>query len=72
MKASEILGINARNKLFSYVYNSAKGKNIAASKLKTKKYLKKQGFLFLKFMPSLRILTRSGILIGTVFLQALL
>jgi len=43
MKTSELLGINARNKLFSYVYNSAKGKNIAASKLKTKKFLKAAG-----------------------------
>jgi hypothetical protein len=37
MKTSDLLGINARNKLFSYVYNSSKGKSIAASKLKTKK-----------------------------------
>lgn len=43
MKISDLLGINARNKLFSYVYNSSKGKSIAASKLKTKKYLKRAG-----------------------------
>jgi alpha-L-glutamate ligase-like protein len=43
MRLSDILGINARNKEFSYVYNSAKGKAIAASKLLTKKYLKKAG-----------------------------
>lgn len=43
MKVSDILGINARNKIFSYVYNTAKGKAIAASKLLTKKYLKKAG-----------------------------
>lgn len=43
MKVSDILGINARNKMFSYVYNTAKGKAIAASKLLTKKYLKKAG-----------------------------
>lgn len=43
MRASEILGINARNRNFSYVYNSPKGKSIASSKLKTKKYLKLAG-----------------------------
>lgn len=43
MRASEVLGINARNRNFSYVYNSPKGKSIAASKLKTKKYLKLVG-----------------------------
>lgn len=41
MKASEILGLNARTQLYSYKYNRSKGKTIAASKLKTKKYLKK-------------------------------
>jgi alpha-L-glutamate ligase-like protein len=43
MKQSELLGINARNKLFSYIYNSPRGKTIASSKLLTKKYLSAVG-----------------------------
>lgn len=35
MKASDILGLNARSQLFSYNYNSSKGKKIAASKILT-------------------------------------
>ena len=41
MKASAILGKNARYQLYSLPFNSPKGKSIAASKLKTKRYLKK-------------------------------
>jgi len=43
MKTSAILGRNARNQLYSKVYNSARGKSIAASKIRTKRYLKKEG-----------------------------
>lgn len=41
MKASSILGLNARTKLYSYPYNTKGGKRIAASKLLTYKVLKK-------------------------------
>ena len=40
MKASTILGLNARTQLFSYLYNRKKGKAIAVSKIKTEKVLK--------------------------------
>ena len=43
MKASSILGLNARTQLFSYHYNKSNGRAIAASKLKTKRVLKKHG-----------------------------
>lgn len=43
MNYSEILGLNARSALFSYPYNTARGKAIAASKIKTYKVLKKAG-----------------------------
>ena len=43
MKTSAILGRNARYQLYSMIYNSAKGKSIAASKIRTKRYLKKEG-----------------------------
>lgn len=43
MKASSILGLNARTQLYSYNYNKNKGRVVAASKLKTKKVLKKAG-----------------------------
>lgn len=42
MKVSHILGLNARTQLFSYKYNKARGKGIAASKLSTKKALSKK------------------------------
>lgn len=45
MKLSHILGLNARTKLFSYVYNKARGKGISASKIRTKRVLKKAGIL---------------------------
>lgn len=41
MKASEILGLNARSQLFSYNYNTAKGKKIASSKILTNTALTK-------------------------------
>lgn len=43
MKLSSILGLNARTQLFSYPYNSGRGKHIARSKLLTKKILEKAG-----------------------------
>lgn len=43
MKASDILGLNARANLFSYKYNKPLGKRIANSKLATKRALKKAG-----------------------------
>lgn len=43
MKASSILGLNARTKLYSYRYNKVHGRRIARSKLLTKKYLKRAG-----------------------------
>ena len=43
MKTSAILGRNARYQLYSTIYNSAKGKSIAASKIRTKRYLQKKG-----------------------------
>ncbi len=45
MKISHILGLNARTKLFSYLYNKVRGKSIATSKLKTKRVLAKAGIL---------------------------
>jgi alpha-L-glutamate ligase-like protein len=42
MKASAILGKNARSMLFSYPYNKPKGKNIASSKIRSKRILKKE------------------------------
>ncbi|QQS39369.1 ATP-dependent zinc protease [Candidatus Woesebacteria bacterium] len=43
IKRSSILGLNARTTLFSYPYNSLRGKSIATSKLKTKRILGKAG-----------------------------
>jgi alpha-L-glutamate ligase-like protein len=43
MKISSILGLNARTQLFSYKYNTKRGKNIADSKIQTAKILKKAG-----------------------------
>jgi alpha-L-glutamate ligase-like protein len=43
MKISSILGLNARTKLFSYVYNTKKGKKIAGSKILTNRVLTKAG-----------------------------
>lgn len=43
MKLSSILGLNARTQLFSYKVNSARGKNVADSKLVTARVLKKAG-----------------------------
>ena len=41
MNTSDILGLNARTQLYSYVYNTSYGKSMAASKLSTKRRLKK-------------------------------
>lgn len=43
MKLSSILGLNARTQLFSYRYNTLKGKKIADSKIQTAKVLKETG-----------------------------
>lgn len=43
MKISHILGLNARSKLFSYPYNTIRGKSIASSKLRTKRILARAG-----------------------------
>jgi len=43
MKLSSILGLNARTQLFSYRYNTLRGKKIADSKLQTAKILKEAG-----------------------------
>jgi len=43
MKLSSILGLNARTQLFSYKVNTARGKNVADSKLLTARVLKKAG-----------------------------
>jgi len=66
MKAADILGINSRNQLFSYPYNSAKGKKIAASKLLTKKYLKAAGVPIPEIFAKFKTLKKFGILIGIV------
>lgn len=42
--ASDILGLNSRNHLYSSRYNSKRGKRIAKSKLLTKRFLKKNNF----------------------------
>lgn len=42
MKLSSILGLNARAQLYSYLYNPAKGKGIADSKIATHKVLDKE------------------------------
>lgn len=41
MKASSILGLNARSQLFAYSYNSLQGKKVADSKLQTARVLGK-------------------------------
>ncbi len=45
MRVADILGLNARAQLFSYPYNTVKGKRIAAAKLKTKRILSQAGIL---------------------------
>lgn len=40
MRSSEFLGLNARAALYSYKYNTARGRNVASSKILTKKVLK--------------------------------
>ena len=40
MKISSVLGLNARTKLFSYPYNTKRGRNIARSKILTDKVLR--------------------------------
>lgn len=42
--ASHILGLNARNHLYTSRYNRRSGKRIARSKLLTKRFLKRRGF----------------------------
>lgn len=43
MKVSNILGLNARTQLFSYRFNTRKGKKVADSKIQTWRVLKKAG-----------------------------
>ena len=43
MKFSDILGLNARTQVYSYPFNKPVGKDIATSKLSTKKILAKKG-----------------------------
>lgn len=54
VKTSDILGLNARSTLFSYIYNKSKGKKKANSKLATKRALKLAGVpvpeLYVKFV----------------------
>lgn len=57
MKLSHILGINARTKLYSYPYNSWKGKKIARSKIQTAKALKKAGIPTPRILKKFRNLT---------------
>jgi len=40
MKASSILGLNARSQLFAYKYNTRRGKNVADSKIQTTRILR--------------------------------
>lgn len=60
MKVSSILGLNARTQLYSYRYNSSRGRKIAGSKLLTKQALKKAGVptpaLYAKFKEPIDIL----------------
>ena len=59
MKLSSILGLNARAQLYSYLYNPAKGKAIADSKIATHKVLDKEGIanpeIYAKFKNSPQI-----------------
>ena len=41
MKSSDFLGLNARAALYSYKYNTVRGRNVASSKILTKQVLKK-------------------------------
>lgn len=43
MKASSILGLNARSQIYSYRYNTPRGRKIARSKLLTKRVLRRSG-----------------------------
>jgi alpha-L-glutamate ligase-like protein len=53
MKASSILGLNARSQIYSYRYNTPQGRKIARSKILTKRILRKGGIpipaLYAKF-----------------------
>ncbi len=54
MKISSILGLNARAQLYSYIYNTAKGKKNADSKLQTARILKKVGISHPKIYKKFR------------------
>ncbi len=54
MKLSSILGLNARTQLYSYNYNTAKGKRNADSKLQTARILKKAGIAHPKIYKKFR------------------
>ncbi|MBL7036238.1 hypothetical protein ISR94_00100 [Candidatus Microgenomates bacterium] len=53
MKASNILGMNARSRLYTGIYNTRKGKKIADSKIQTDRVLRKAGVakpdIYIKF-----------------------
>lgn len=59
MKRSAILGLNSRTKLFTYKYNTKRGKNVANSKAITNRVLNKVGVatpeIFVKFKDSKRL-----------------
>jgi len=61
MKISNILGLNARTQLYSYRFNSRKGKKIADSKIQTARILRKFGVptpkIFKKFKNPSDVLT---------------
>ena len=61
MKYTDVLGINARNRLFSYQYNSPKGKSIASSKLRTKRYLEEANVAIPKIYGKFRDLRATTI-----------
>lgn len=60
MKASSILGLNARSQQFAYKYNTRRGKNIADSKIQTARMLKGAGvshpFIYKKFKDPREVL----------------
>ena len=61
MKTSELLGLNARAKLFSYPFNKPLGKKAAKSKILTKKLLRKAGVsvpeIYAKFKSPLDVMS---------------
>ncbi|HTK03846.1 MAG TPA: sugar-transfer associated ATP-grasp domain-containing protein [Alphaproteobacteria bacterium] len=54
MKLSNILGLNARTQLFTYKYNTRRGRNIANSKIQTARILKSAGVLHPKIFAKFK------------------